>query len=180
MCYIVLIMNNISSFEQEIDILENISKSKDKVRQRYLSKCLGISLGLTNVILKRLVKKGLLKIQKINNRRIKYLVSSRGLEEIAKRSFRYFKYTVKNVINYKESIAKLVLDIKKDGFPGISLLGNSDIDFLIEYACLKCGLKFAREEIECFFIIYSENYKSDENNDHRNNSANLREIVVNI
>ncbi len=177
-------MNNINSVEQEIDILENINKSKDEVRQRYLSKCLGISLGMTNVILKRLVKKGLLKIQKINNRNIKYLVSSKGLEVIAKRSYTYFKRTIKNVVTYKEVITELVLDIKKDGFPGISLLGNSDIDFLIEYVCLKCGLKFAREKIECFFIIYSENYKFDENsnkkNNHRNNSASLHEIVVKL
>jgi predicted transcriptional regulator len=174
-------MNNINSVEYEIDILDRINKNKDNIRQRDISKWFGISLGMTNVILKRLVNKGLLKIQKVNNRNIKYLVSPKGIEAIAKRSFNYFKNTVKSVVNYKEFISDLLGNIKKNGYTGISLIGSSDIDFIIEYICSKSELKFSREIKQDFFIIYSEDYIPDENsNIDQYNSIALREIVINL
>ena len=173
-------MNNIDSSEYEINVLESISNSKKDIRQRDLSRWLGISLGMTNVILKRLVKKGLLKIHKINNRNIKYLVSPKGLEVIAKRSYWYFKRTIKNVVNYKELITELVFKIKKSSFQGISLMGESDIDFLVEYICSKNELKFSREIENGFFIIYSEDYKLVDKKAYQDNSISLREIVINI
>lgn len=174
-------MNNITLVEKEIIVLEKIKNSKNNIRQRDLSRWLGISLGMTNVILKRLVNKGLLKIHKINNRNIKYLVSPKGLEAIAKKSYICFKNTVKNVVIYKKVITELLREIKKKGFSGVSLIGFSDIDFLIEYICSKCGLLFSRKYEDSFYIIYSEDFTSKEReNELIDNSINLREIVIKL
>jgi len=55
--------------EREIEILNFISDNSDnkELSQRKISNSLGLSLGLVNMFLKKLVNKGLLKIKKIGN-----------------------------------------------------------------------------------------------------------------
>ena len=147
--------------EQEIQILENIKNNDSKIKQRDLAEIIGLSLGMTNSILKRLVKKGWLTIRKINNRNIRYAVTPQGLEEIARRSYRYFKRTIRNVVYYKELIADLVKDIKEKGYDGVALVGQSDLDFIVEHSCLRCGLEFVKNEEQFegrLFYLYAESY----------------------
>ena len=103
--------------ERELEVLKNIQQNSC-VRQRDLAKIVGVSLGMINVIMKRLVKKGWLSIKKINNRNIKYAVSTQGLDAIMRRSYHYFKRTIKNVVDYKDSIMNIVNNIKEQGFTG--------------------------------------------------------------
>ena len=147
--------------EKEIQILENIYKTKSHVRQRDLAEIAGLSLGMTNAILKRLVTKGLLLVKKVNNRNIKYIVSPEGVEAITKKSFKYFKRTIKNVVYYKESIDKLVKNAKKAGYTGIVLIGNSDLNFIVEHSCHTFKVKYVKNPEEFdgnIFHVYSESY----------------------
>ena len=61
--------------------------NQSHINQRDLAEIAGLSLGMTNSILKRLVHKGLLSINKVNNRNIRYLVTPSGLEAISSRSY---------------------------------------------------------------------------------------------
>jgi len=155
--------------EKELEILERISRSKTTIRQRDLARIIGLSLGMTNSILKRLAKKGLLKIKKVNNRNIQYVVSTKGMEAIAGRSYRYFKRTIKNVVFYKEAIGSIIQDAAKRGYLRVVLIGSSDLDFIVEHYCSKIGLSYARSpdgravagksvnDEEGTFLLFSEN-----------------------
>ncbi len=153
--------------ENELKILENIYNHKEQIHQRDLARIVGLSLGMTNAILKRLVKKGWLKIKKVNNRNIQYIVSPRGVEEITRRSYKYFKRTIKNVVYYKEAISELVREIKKKGYRGVVLVGKSDLDFIVEHFCIKYGLEWITDESKenepGVFYLYGENYIPDDN-----------------
>lgn len=43
---------------------------------------------------------------------------------------------------YQSAIVKKVSEIKDRGFTKIVLVGQSDIAFLIEYACKECGMEY--------------------------------------
>ena len=152
------------TLERELDILQNISESVKQIHQRDLAEIIGLSLGMTNAILKRLVQKGWLKVKKINNRNIQYIVSPQGMEEIARRSFRYFKRTIKNVVYYKEVLDQFAREVITKGFDTIILVGESDLDFVIEHVCQKNKLSFKKvaseREIDNkegnHFALYSE------------------------
>ncbi len=151
--------------EIELEILENIHINNSHVRQRDLAEIAGLSLGMTNAILKRLVQKGWLIIKKINNRNIRYAVSPKGVEEITRRSYRYFKRTIKNVVYYKEVIDGVVKKGRQDGFKGLILVGKSDLDFIVEHSCGVYGIDYVKNEKEYneqVFYVYSENYIPDE------------------
>ena len=95
---------NTQSHEKELTILENIYNQPGELRQRDLARIAGLSLGMTNAILKRLAVKGLLTIKRINNRNIHYIVTPSGIELITSKSYQYFKRTIKNVVYYKENL----------------------------------------------------------------------------
>ncbi|MCX7787649.1 MAG: winged helix-turn-helix transcriptional regulator [Spirochaetes bacterium] len=129
--------------EKELEILEHLHQDTS-LHQRDLSRIVGLSLGMTNAILKRLAMKGFLMVKKVNNRNIKYIVSPAGVEEISKRSYHYFKRTIKNIVYYKENLEHTLRRLKEQGVMRILLEGESDVDFIIEHLCTKIGLPFSR------------------------------------
>jgi DNA-binding MarR family transcriptional regulator len=170
----------VNSEEKELEILESIYNAPSSIRQRDLAEIVGLSLGMTNAILKRLVTKGWLKIRKVNNRNIRYAVSSAGVEAISRRSYRYFKRTIRNVVFYKESIDELVRSGKEQGFEGIFLKGHSDLDFIVEHSCRKHGLDYI-DDFESYggraYTIYAESYIPDAETRKKGTSF-LQELFV--
>ena len=157
--------------DKEAIILEHIYYD-DSLKQRELADKAGISLGMTNAILKRLIEKGWLMTKRLNRRNISYVVSPTGIEEIFKRSYRYFKRTIDDVTLYREKIEQIVTEAVADGYGCVLLVGKSDLDFLVEYACGKAGIAFRKNDTEQKndreFIIYGEQYKiSDKISDNK-------------
>jgi DNA-binding MarR family transcriptional regulator len=64
------------------------------VSQRSLAKELGIALGLANLLVKRLVKKGWVRVIRIKPNRVRYLVTPAGIAEKSKMSRAYFDSSV--------------------------------------------------------------------------------------
>jgi DNA-binding MarR family transcriptional regulator len=131
--------------DTEYVILEKVydsSESQAPLRQRDLARLAGTSLGMTNSILKRLARKGWITVQKINSRNIQYAVTLEGMNEIIRRSYGYFKRTIKNVFFYKERIDLAINDAKQMGLASALLVGQSDLDFIVEHSCLRHGLNF--------------------------------------
>jgi DNA-binding MarR family transcriptional regulator len=135
--------------DTELVILENIYDSSGQdvaLRQRDLAQVAGASLGMTNAILKRLAKKGWITIKKLNNRNIQYAITLAGINEIVRRSYRYFKRTIRNVVFYKDKIEEAVLRAKKGNAAGVLLIGVSDLEFIVEHACQRHGMPFLKRE----------------------------------
>ena len=146
--------------DKEAIILEHVYYN-DALKQRELADKAGISLGMTNAILKCLVEKGWLMTKRLNSRNISYVVSPAGIEEIFKRGYRYFKHTIDDILLYKEKIEQLVYEAKDTGYKAIVLVGKSDLDFIVEYACGKAGIELLmanndKEAPQDLFIIYGE------------------------
>ena len=131
--------------DKELEILAHISEragADGHVAQRDLARVIGMSLGMTNAIVKRLSHKGYLTIRKVNNRNIAYAVTPEGVEAIAKRSYRYLRRTVKNIVLYKQAIEELVVEAKRSGHELVLLSGESDLSFIVEHVCGQYGLAF--------------------------------------
>ena len=167
--------------DKEAIILEHIYYN-DSLKQRELADKAGISLGMTNAILRRLIEKGWLMTKRLNSRNISYVVSPAGIEEIFKRGYRYFKRTIDDVIFYKEGIEQLVAEAVEAGYKTIALVGKSDLDFIVEYACDKAVIVLLRvnndrEIPQNIFSIYSEQYGV---NDNTQKGYLLRTLVMGV
>jgi DNA-binding MarR family transcriptional regulator len=153
--------------DPEIDVLQSIHAQADHVRQRDLARSAGLSLGMTNAIVKRLVQKGWLSIRKVNNRNLRYAVSPEGIEEITRRSYRFLKRTIRNIVDCREAIEGFVTELKKLGYQKVLLAGSSDLDFIVESACRQSRVAMVREEAALrsgrepssgVFLLYAESF----------------------
>ncbi|MBU0933987.1 MAG: winged helix-turn-helix transcriptional regulator, partial [Spirochaetes bacterium] len=131
----------------ELAILESIYSSEKQERsltQRELAEASGLSLGMTNAILKRFAQKGWVMLRKLNSRTIKYAITPAGVNEVARRAYRYFRRTARNTGMYKDILEEFVMHSKLQGKTRLVLVGSSDIDFILEYACERQGVLFIK------------------------------------
>jgi DNA-binding MarR family transcriptional regulator len=74
------------------------------VTQRSLATKLGVALGLTNLYLKRLARKGYIKITTIPSHRIRYLITPQGFTEKSRLTYLYMQYSLSH---YRDMRARL-------------------------------------------------------------------------
>lgn len=125
-----------------LSTIKELTVEGDCISQRDLSKAIHMSLGMTNALVRRLTQKGFILIKRVTPRNVTYVLTPDGVNELARRTYRYLKKTMRQVVDYKESILSAVSAAKDRGFTRIGLLGGSDMDFIIEYAAQRAGLRF--------------------------------------
>jgi predicted transcriptional regulator len=129
--------------ETELVLLENVQKILDQkpdASQRELASAVNLSLGMTNALLRRFAEKGWLYIQKISARNVRYGLTPDGVNEIARRSYRYIRRTMKSIVSYRDIIVRLVVNAKLQGCQSVVIIGKSDIQFIVEYASTTHGM----------------------------------------
>jgi DNA-binding MarR family transcriptional regulator len=92
-----------SHAEHTRKILDKI-ESGHPVSQRTLAKELGIALGLTNLLVRRIVSKGWVKITSVKPNRISYLITPAGVAEKQRITRAYFSNTVRLYTETRERI----------------------------------------------------------------------------
>jgi len=121
---------------------ESKNPAAPHVSQRSIAQALGMSVGLTNAILKRLTEKGFLMMRRINHNNVHYLVTPAGIDQLSRRSYLYLRRTIGNVVRYKERIRAFCKEQKERGVQEIVLVGESDLTFILEWCSEKEGLGF--------------------------------------
>src|SRR5207253_10530637 len=84
--------------ERNLEILNAIGEGHP-LTQRALAQRLGVALGLTNLYLKRLAKKGFIKITEFPRKpharkRLRYIVTPKGLLEKSRLQYEYMSYSL--------------------------------------------------------------------------------------
>ncbi len=120
---------------KEKDILMLLENNSD-ISQRELAKKAGISLGTVNYLLKKCVKKGLLKIERLNSRNLKYILTPAGMKEKMKRTLSFVKRSYKAIIQLQDDICRLAKEKKKQDYK-IWIMGEKDEIYEIVVHSLK-------------------------------------------
>jgi DNA-binding Lrp family transcriptional regulator len=79
--------------ERDLRLLEAVEQNS-RITQRGLSTKLGIALGLTNIYLKRLARKGYIKCVNVQSNRLTYLITPRGIAEKARLTYEFIDYSL--------------------------------------------------------------------------------------
>ena len=66
----------------------------DLITQRALANRLGIALGLTNIYLKRLIRKGYVKCVHLQSNRLRYLLTPQGITEKTRLTYEFMQYSL--------------------------------------------------------------------------------------
>ena len=78
---------------RDLQLLEAV-EANARVTQRTLANKLGIALGLTNIYIRRLVRKGYIKCVNVQSNRIAYLITPRGMTEKARLTYEFMEYSL--------------------------------------------------------------------------------------
>ena len=117
--------------ERDLKIIEEIARNK-KLTQREISRKAGVSLGMVNMSLKKLAKRGYVKIKGMNKRSLEYVLTPKGFTEKAKKSYRYFRNTLSSLRKIKAKIQSIILDEYVKGERKFIILGEGELADIVE------------------------------------------------
>lgn len=111
---------------RNLQLLEEISRDST-ASQRKLSERLGVALGVTNACLKKMAKKGYIKVKGINHKRISYFLTPEGFSEKTRLTYHFLEYTVHYYINLKKNLSEKLDFISKQGVKRVVFYGAGDV-----------------------------------------------------
>src|SRR5208283_3491758 len=92
--------------EISLRLLDELTRESE-ISQRALAGRLGIALGLVNSYIKRLYKKGHIKIKTLPRNRIKYIITPTGFTEKARLTYTYMHYSIKYFKEIRSNIERI-------------------------------------------------------------------------
>lgn len=96
------------------------------VTQRSLATKLGVALGLTNLYLKRLARKGYVKITTIPSHRIRYLLTPQGMVEKSRLTYLYMQYSLSHYRDMRARLRDTLSRATESGVRRVVIFGTSE------------------------------------------------------
>ncbi|PUU90827.1 MAG: MarR family transcriptional regulator, partial [Halanaerobium sp.] len=100
--------------EKITDVLTILDR-EDSPSQREIAKQTGFSVGLVNTLIKKCAKKGLVKIERLNSRNIKYILTPEGIKEKTQKTIDYIKKSYQAIQQLQNRVKELALKHDAEG-----------------------------------------------------------------
>ena len=127
----------------ELSMLEVISKY-GVISQRDISDYVGVSLGMVNLLIQKFVKIGLIKIEHLNGKKVKYILTPKGISVLSKKTFEYISRSYTAILQIKSHMNDII-ENHYDHDEEILIYGAQDEIYLVLIELLKSkNRKFKR------------------------------------
>lgn len=93
--------------DKEYVIMSAIEENKS-LTQRELSSELGVSVSTVNVLINKMIKAGLIKINHVSKRQVLYMLTPKGIIEKTRKTARYLKSHYRVIFETKEKIKSVL------------------------------------------------------------------------
>jgi DNA-binding MarR family transcriptional regulator len=93
--------------------------------QRDLARDLNISLGLVNSFIKRLAHKGYVKATTIPPKRIRYIITPKGMAEKSRLTYRYIQFSYHYYRQARQKLKTLFSTLEKSGVRRVVFYGET-------------------------------------------------------
>ena len=113
-------------------------QSFELTTQRKIASQTGLSLGAVNLLLKRMVRKGLVKVEKLTPRTVRYILTPQGLKEKARLTYQYVRRSYRQIVHITAAVEELVKEKQAQmPFKWVILFGPADEVQQILKSCLR-------------------------------------------
>lgn len=116
---------NSASF-RELQLLEEVSATPS-LTQRRLAKKMGVALGLTNLLICRMARKGHIKIVNLQRNRLCYLITPEGLAEKTRLTCAYLEHSLHFYRQIRRFLVRSLQPVSRAGFRDILLYGTGEV-----------------------------------------------------
>src|SRR3989338_7499651 len=124
---------------RQFQLLTEIA-SGDAVTQRRLAQKHGLALGLINFLIRRLVKKGYVKIVNLERKRLRYLITPNGLAEKARLTYQYLEYSLALYRHMRTLLTRTLTELLEAGGTRTILYGTGELAEITFLAMQQRGL----------------------------------------
>lgn len=128
---------------KEFLLIQEISR-RPETNQRTLSESTGMSVGMTNLLIRRLTRKGLIKVNQLDWKRAQYVLTIDGVLALARKSYNYTLYTMRILGQLRENIVTALRREHAAGERAFAVVAQDEIRTLIEETVKGMNLKGAR------------------------------------
>ena len=132
--------------EKELAVLRELSARPEiAASQRQIARNARVSLGMTNLILKTLARKGYVKIKKLNQKKVRYILTPRGAAEKTRKAYRAVWKTLATVRSMKAAVLAAVAG-RGPGVEGrgLAIAGEGELADVAELALREAGFSWRR------------------------------------
>lgn len=127
---------------RDLRALEALDEKPD-ITQRDLASRLGIAVGLANACLRKMARKGLVKIKRINSRNITYHLTPAGIAEKARLSLQFAETTIDYYRRAKALVSETLARLESAGVTRIAILGATDVAEIVAICSHGYGMDVA-------------------------------------
>ncbi len=126
--------------DKELAVIKEISQNST-IDQRTIAKSTGLSLGITNLIIKKLIKVGYIKVKQLNKKKVEYILTPKGFLEKTKKTYNYILKTANQFLSIYKKLENLILKQYNTGKTKFYILATDEIYQIIVLAFNTLKLK---------------------------------------
>lgn len=145
-------------------VLSHIYNNED-ISQRQLVEKTNLSLGSINICMHRLVNRGLIKIEKVSTRQLRYVLTPKGITRCMTKAVNFVKHAYKQISSLQQTFADTVKTYQQQGRT-IYLLGpDNEIYTILVQAIAErsldqvfyvTDLKGVKDKINAIVLVWDE------------------------
>jgi len=124
---------------RDLKLLEAVEQDAH-VTQRGLASRLGIALGLANIYVKRLMRKGYIKCVNVQPNRISYLITPRGIAEKARLTYEFMDYSLHLYKEVRQHLREVLQECAAAQRP-VAIFGRGEAAELAYLSLRESGLE---------------------------------------
>jgi len=125
--------------ERELVILEHVELDPD-VTQASLAAKLGGAVGTVNWHMKRLIDKGYVKVKRAQRRKLRYIITPKGIAFRANLTVNYIENSMRLYRRTRSRVRDLLTEVKLAGYDHVYIQGDGDIADICRLTCLEQGI----------------------------------------
>jgi DNA-binding MarR family transcriptional regulator len=125
--------------QQEYQILNEIAQDS-LVTQANLSQRLGIAVGSVNWYIKRLIKRGYVKVSHLDRTRLRYDLTAEGMAVFTQRALQYARDSLKIYKDFRGKAKTLVSELIQKNVSQVYLKGNDELSDILRLTCIEDGI----------------------------------------
>ena len=112
--------------QRDLVLLSELERDGN-VTQRSLATKLGVALGLTNLYVKRLVRKGFVKVTTLPPHRLRYLLTPQGFAEKSRLTYLYMQYSLSHYRDMRGRLRDTLSAASDSGVKRVVIYGTGEL-----------------------------------------------------
>ncbi|MCB0162675.1 MAG: winged helix-turn-helix transcriptional regulator [Anaerolineae bacterium] len=141
-----------TSEKYDFQILSHIQENPDTT-QADIADQLGVAVGSVNWYIKRLIKKGCIKVAQMQRRRLRYLLTPQGIAEKTRLTKEFMQASLKWYRLTREDSKRYLAQVKEAGYDTVCIEGDGDLAEIIYLSCLEAGVQ-VKDAVDNLYPVF--------------------------